>query len=212
MFEGLLMPPAVPPEPFQYWTPGSEDRAIRVFISHRYASDRALYDTVIDKLQRQGHAIQDLSLNEQQQLQGPNGGEVPEMSLQAVIAARIYSADLLIAPSRPRTSRSEWLVWEVQLAAISYGVPVLFVNEPGLVNQTRLVSEIARLGLPYAVCGQVSEEIVRKAIDLVKGRPDWAVRQEETDPSLRFRGPPPAARDTVMRQFPYTPRLPPVSG
>lgn len=44
----------------EYWQPGGEERQLRVFISHRFGDDRALYDGVIDALNRQGFSVQDL--------------------------------------------------------------------------------------------------------------------------------------------------------
>jgi hypothetical protein len=193
--------------PLTYWTPGQEERQTRIFVSHRFGRDEALYDSVVDALRRQGHAIQDISLSDDRKVTGPRGGHLPRLEVQAEVAARIYTCDLLIAPSRPGTTRSEWVTWEVQLAAVGYGVPVLFVEEKDSRYHASLVSQIADLGLPHAVAGRTTAEIVRNAIALIGGRPQWDVRQSETDPTKRFRGPPQAARDSVLRRFPFQARL-----
>jgi hypothetical protein len=190
-----------------YWRRGEEDRQIRVFVSHRHGDNKALYDQVIALLEQQGHRIQDLSVTEEMLIGGPKGGQLPDIHVQAEIAARIYTADLMIAPARPATTRADWLVWEITLAAVGYGVPVVFVSEPNSKYKTSIVSEIAKWGLPHAVCAQDSSKIVRNAIDLMQTRPTWNYRDSEEAPTTRFRGPPEAARQKVMRQFPYRPRL-----
>lgn len=196
--------------PFEYWQPGSEERQLRIFISHRFGKDQDLYDQVIRALESNGFSVQDMSLSVEQVMAGPRGGDLPKLNIQAEIAARIYTSDALIAPSRPAVTRSQWVSWEVQLAAIGYGLPILFVNERGQQRRTRLVSEVANLELPHSVSERSSQAIVEKLIKLINGRPTWAMRQDETDTNLRFRGPPAFARADVLKRFPFHPRLPPV--
>ena len=192
--------------PLWYWDPKRDGhRRWRIFISHRHQTDRALYDDVLQTLMRQGHAVQDMSLPENKTISGPKGGQLPAMEIQAQVAARIYTSDLLVAPSRPGATRSEWVTWEVQLAAVGYGVPVLFVREPDLTYNTSLVAEMAKLGLTHAVAERNTQDIVRKAVDLSPARPRWAMRLEEPDQGLAFRGPPQQARDKIMAQFPFQP-------
>jgi hypothetical protein len=197
--------------PFEYWQPGSEERQLRIFISHRFGKDQELYDQVIRALESNRFSVQDMSLSAEKAMSGPRGGDLPKLEVQAAIAARIYTSDAVIAPSRPAVTRSNWVSWEVQLAAIGYGLPILFVNEKGQQRSTRLVSEVADLDLPHDVCERSSQAIVEKLIRLINGRPTWAMRQEETDANMRFRGPPAFARDDVLKRFPFHPRLPPVS-
>ena len=194
--------------PLSYWKPGSEERRLRIFISHRYDKDSALYTEAIAALNSQGFAVQDVSLSAGQQMAGPRGGELRKLEIQAEIAARIYTSDILIAPSRVGAGRSEWVTWEVQLAAVGYAIPILFVDQ-GDDQQRRaaLVSEVAELGLPHAVCGPKTHEIVPNVIKLVGGRPNWTMRDKEDDKAIRYRGPLPSARDDVLRKFPFEARL-----
>ena len=195
--------------PFEYWQPGSEERQLRIFISHRFGKDQALYDEVVRALESNGFSVQDMSLSADQAMSGPRGGDLPKLNIQAEIAARIYTSDTLIAPSRPAVTRSQWVSWEVQLAAIGYGLPILFVNEKSQQRRTRLVSEVADLDLPHAVCERNSQAIVERLISLIDGRPTWGMRQEETENNMKFRGPPAFARADVLKRFPFHPRLPP---
>ncbi|MDZ4690118.1 TIR domain-containing protein [Terricaulis sp.] len=194
---------------FEYWQPGSEERQLRIFVSHRYGKDQALYDEVIRALESNGFSVQDMSLSADQIMAGPRGGDLPKLKIQGEIAARIYTSDALIAPSRPAVTRSQWVSWEVQLAAIGYGLPILFVNEKEQQRRTRLVSEVADLGLPHAVCARSTQAIVERLISLIEGRPTWGMRQEETEKTIKFRGPPAEIRNEVLKRFPFHPRLPP---
>lgn len=194
----------------EYWKPGSgEERCIRIFVSHRWDSDGALYNDVIRTLHQQGFAVQDMSLSAQQVMTGPRGGELPRLTIQAEVAARIYTSDVLVAPSRPAVTRSQWVTWEVQLAAVAYGIPVLFVNDKNLRRKTRLVTEIESLGVPHRVCDPVATQIAPGIAELV-GHPDWGVRQDESDSTIRYRGPLAEQRLDVLKRFPFQARLPDV--
>jgi hypothetical protein len=191
----------------EYWTPGEEERCIRIFVSHRWDSDGALYTDVIRTLHQQGFAVQDMSLSAQQVMTGPRGGDLPRLTIQAEIAARIYTSDILIAPSRPAVGRSQWVTWEVQIALVGYGIPVLFVNHKGQKYKTRLVSEAESLGVPHRVCDPVATQIAPGVAELV-GHPTWGVRQGEDDErSIRYRGPLESQRLDVLRRFPFQARL-----
>ena len=193
--------------PLTYWTPGSEERRLRIFISHRFGHDEALYYEVISSLNRSGFSVQDMSLSAKQIMAGPKGGALPKLEIQAQVAARIYTSDVMIAPSAAGVSRSDWVTWEVQLAAVGYSIPILFVNKRGQKLKTSLVKQVEALELAHAVCDPDASKITANVIRLVEGRPYWAMRQEETDQTIRFRGPPRSARDNVLRKFPFQPRL-----
>lgn len=194
--------------PLSYWEPGSEERKLRIFISHRYENDDELYAKVKRALNSQGFDVQDVSLSAKEQMAGPRGGDLPKLEIQANIAARIYTSDILIAPSRVGAGRSEWVTWEVQLAAIAYAIPILFVDhDEDQQRRTALISEVASLGLPHAVCGRVAHEIVPNVVRLVGGRPNWTMRDREDNQIIRYRGPLTSARDDVLKKFPFEARL-----
>ncbi len=194
--------------PLTYWEPGSEERQLRIFISHRFGDDGALYSDVIAAVERNGFSVQDVSLSAKQYMKGPRGGKLSKLEVKASVAARIYTSDVLIAPSRPAVTRSDWVTWEVQLAAVGYGVPILFVNQgASQKRRTALVAQVHDLGLPYRVCNRNIQDISRKVAELVDARPTWSVRQTEADKAFRFRGPPEKARDDVLTRFPFQARL-----
>lgn len=194
-------------QPFEYWRPGTEERQLRLFISHRWGKDEDLYGSVIAALNQQGFSVQDMSLSEDQAITGPRGGSVAHLKIQAEIAARIFTSDILIAPSRVGVGRAQWLTWEIQLASVGYGLPVLFVDNAAQRYRTRLVTEMTEMGAACEVCVRDATHIVRGVTSLVNGRPNWSIRQQEPDALYRFRGPPQAVRDSVMARFPFQPRL-----
>ncbi|HVK82225.1 MAG TPA: hypothetical protein VM915_16600 [Verrucomicrobiae bacterium] len=74
-------------------------------------------------------------------------------------------------------------------------------------RRTGLITEVAALDVPHAVCARVAHEIVPNVIKLFGGRPNWAMREREDDKSIRYRGPLPAAREDVLKKFPFEARL-----
>jgi len=191
---------------FTYWEPGSEERYIRIFMSHRWGLDRELYGQVLTQLRSQGHRIEDVSLTEQQKLAGSRGGDVPDLKIQAEVAARIFTSDVVIVASRPGITRSDWVMWELRIAAIGYGVPILFLDFDNQQRRAAIVAEVSALGLEHDVCRPVVTEIVPHVIKLVGGRPKWGMRLIESDPNLRFRGPP--LLDGIAKRIPYRAALP----
>ncbi|MBI1188105.1 MAG: hypothetical protein GC206_12395 [Alphaproteobacteria bacterium] len=196
---------------FEYWNPEQGERRLRVFISYRYEGDQQLYEGVLSILaEKSGFPVQDISLPASQILKGPRGGKLSRLKVQSEIAARIYTSDIFIAPSRPAATRNKWVTWEVQLAAIGYGIPILFVNDRNDQKyKATLVRQIDDLGLPYRACNPNAAEIARNVADLVSPRPDWTMRREEETRTIRFRGPPREALDDVLRKLPLTSRFPP---
>jgi hypothetical protein len=150
-----------------FWN-GDEDREIRVFISHRFEADSVLYDEALAKLRSQGHAIQDMSLNVDTLIRGPNGGQRPLLEIKAQVAARIYTSDILMAPARPATTRSEWLSWEIELAAVGYGLPVL----EGAVRRNR-----KQKGFPWSTAGTATPGYVGSALSAAYRRITGGLRK-----------------------------------
>ena len=58
--------------------------------------------------------VQDVSISEDHQIVGVRGGRVADHVLRRDIAARIFTADLLIAPARVGVTRSGWVFIPIQ--------------------------------------------------------------------------------------------------
>jgi hypothetical protein len=93
------------------------------------------------------------------------------------------------------------------LPTIGYSIPVLFVKERDAIYTANLVAQFEKLGAVHKLCEHDTPSIVRSTISLVGGRPRHAVRAQEDDANLRFRGPSSASLAKVMNAFPYRPAL-----
>ena len=191
---------------FQYWEPGETYRRIRIFFSHRYGDDERLYEETLERLRLTGYAVQDLSLTEDQKIQGPRAGKVSELRISREISARIYSSDILIAPSSKAIAGSDWISWEIELASICYNVPVLFVDRrPDVKRRTSLLSELRDAGAKVD-CAEPNALSIANSLARLAGSSYRAVSFEEADERSLFRGPLRPTLHQVMKRFPYQPR------
>ncbi|GEM_PF-5837709 len=140
-------------------------RSLRVFVSHRYEKDADLHDFFATKFD--GFEIQDLSLDASKALQSPRSGSIDELTIKQEIAARIFQADIVIAPSNVKAGRSRWIPWEIETAAICYNIPVLFVDRRDNVQRrNHLYNRLKKLGAKVAK-STTSPEQVLTAISMI---------------------------------------------
>jgi hypothetical protein len=201
------MPAAQQPQ-LRYWSPG-ENRRLRLFFSHRWDRDSELYEGAIRSLANNPlvGTVQDLSVPRDGRIQGPRGGSVGEHVLLREIACRIYTSDLMIAPSRPGAGNNEWVSWEVETAALCYSIPVLFVREPDAVNNAQLVSGLRSAGARVDVCGRSAAEIAFSAVKLLMIPKNRGVIEAPASGGPEYRGPLESALDNVLKTHPYQPTL-----
>ncbi len=197
------------------WRAGRRARPLRVFFSHRYDYGVALYQAVIAGLQNQFTIVEDLSLTQEQQLTGPRGGQVNDYSIAREVASRIYTSDVVIASARVGNGLSEWVSFEVELAAIAFSVPVLFIEEPGTQRYASMVTKLQNIGAKCAVAEIIAEptgyrqtettKIVGAIARLVKPPVFRAPPAPGIVKDMRtaWRGPNPSRLQGVMRQWPY---------
>jgi hypothetical protein len=190
----------------EYWKPGKSYRMLRVFMSHRWvAEDQKLYGDVFTELGKMGLKYQDMSLDRSRKIQGPRGGDVNDFELSRLIAARIFSSDIVIAPSRRGAGQSDWIAWEVELAAIAYSLPVLFVDHDHDVQRRNfLVSSLKAAGATFDVAEPSPYAIAGKAMRLVNPDIFAGVRMPESyERTEIYRGPLQSALTEIMLQYPY---------
>jgi hypothetical protein len=188
----------------EYWREG-ERRKLRVFMSHRWdTEDTELYEAVIKRLREQGYSVQDLSLAQGQKVSGPRGGSVAGMTISREIAARIYSSDILLVPSRVGAGLSDWIVWEVELASIAYDIPVLLIDHSNDMQRRSFVAQLKAINARFEVVGPQALEIAFAVANLVFD-PHQAVETKATAPTRLYRGPQQQILDQVMVHFPYEP-------
>lgn len=197
------------------WRAGVRARPLRVFFSHRYDYGVALYQAVIAGLQSQFSIVEDLSLTEDQQLTGPRGGMVNDYVVAQEVASRIFTSDIVIASARVASGRSEWVVFEVELAAIAYSIPVLFIEEPGTQRYTSMVQKLQHLGAKCEVAEIIPEptgyrqtettKIIAAIARLVKPPVFRAPIAPGVVKDMRtaWRGPGARRLEGVMRHWPY---------
>jgi hypothetical protein len=188
----------------EYWKEG-ERRKLRVFMSHRWDTDDAdLYGKIFKHLGEQGFSVQDLSLAQDQKVSGPRGGSVADMKISREIAARIYSSDILLVPSRVGAGLSDWIKWEVELASIAYDIPVLLIDHTNDIQRRSFVAELNAINARFEVVGAQALEIAYAVATLVFP-PYQAVEVKATAPTRLYRGPRPQILHDVMNRFPYEP-------
>lgn len=147
-------------------------RYLRVFFSHRWQEDGYLHKLLAAEFEN--FQIEDMSLSEERRMLGARGGMVDEVKIKREIAARIYASDILIAPSTKAAIKSrrikadkeyveietDWISWEIQIAAICFNIPVLFVDERvGLRRRNpfynKLKAEGAKVGVSLAATDHI---------------------------------------------------------
>ncbi len=188
-----------------YWEKGKR-RKLRVFMSHRWGSDEALYSSVFDELKKMGFEFEDTSLSKRTGISGPRGGAVNEQKLSREIAALIYASDVVVAPSRRGAGQSDWVAWEVELAGVCYSIPVLFVDHDNDVERRNFL--VAGLRAAEAKCDVAKPnayDIAFSISRLVNTTPYKGVLEEAPDERTLYRGPIPAALKDVMNRHPYRP-------
>lgn len=188
----------------EYWREG-EKRKLRVFMSHRWDTDDAtLYEDALKHLAKEGYAVQDLSLAQGQKVSGPRGGVVADMKIEREIAARIYSSDILLAPSRVAAGLSDWIVWEVELASVAYNIPVLLIDHAPDMQKRSFVAELKAINARFDVVGDDAGKIAFAVAKLVFP-PYQAVETGPTANTKLYRGPQRDILADVMKRFPYEP-------
>jgi len=151
------------------------NRRLRVFVSHRWKEDGELHRIL--RTDFENFQIEDMSLSEDRRMLGARGGMVDEIRIKRELAARIYASDILIAPStkaalKPRKVRSEgeyveietdWISWEIQIAAICFNIPVLFVDtRVNLKRRNALYNKLKAEGANVGVALATADDILMK--------------------------------------------------
>lgn len=190
-------------------------RYLRIFVSHRYKEDGYLHQLLTSGLEN--FEIDDLSLIEALRLKGARGGPVEEIRIKREIAARIYASDIVIAPStkaalKPRKIRTEdgvvevetdWISWEIQVAAICFNIPVLFIDQKlGVQRRNQLYNKLRSEGAKVAACVGTRDEVL-KAIDRLfdKSVLDYRNHKSEIQELHEMRVP--AEFPRVLEKHPY---------
>jgi hypothetical protein len=138
---------------------------VRVFISHRWATDQALYTSIIQGLYTASPSrIEDLSLTEALRIEGPRGGRVDPLEVKLELASRIRRSDLVFVPATLTAADEDWIQYEIETAA-QLGKPVVFVTErPDRERWNRYLALLERHNVPVRTCTTAPDDIL------------WAIR------------------------------------
>ncbi|HVY84097.1 MAG TPA: hypothetical protein VG943_03130 [Caulobacterales bacterium] len=182
------------------WRPG-QGRRLRVFILQRWGMDEALYHGVLSELTHMGLFVDDLSLA---QGRADFGARESDPQLGAELAARIYAADVLIAPARRWAGQHDWAAWCIDLAALCYSVPVLLVDHDGDADRRNALTCGARAaGARCDVVRAQAFDIAAALSRLSQRNPHQSVPQDAVDVRHVYRGPHKGALSALMRMHPY---------
>lgn len=155
-------------------------RQLRVFISHRWGQHRGLYERTTSELRASFGAFQDLSIPEGKGIFGPRGGYLEDFDIKSQMAARIFSSDLVICPSRVSmgTGAKSSTAYEIELAAVAYSVPIIFLRETNQIRHVRFLKQAKKLKLQHIVAN---------------------IDEDELTPAVKKF----VAKDTLLRRFPF---------
>ena len=148
-------------------------RSLRVFVSHRWDGDAGLHDFMTSDFNE--FEIDDLSLDKSRRLEGVRGGTLDELEIKQEIAARIFGADVVIAPStkaalKPKRTKvdgeyavqnTDWISWEIEIAAVCFNIPVVFVDhKEGLQRRNRLYRRLKEVGAKVITAVASKDQII----------------------------------------------------
>lgn len=180
-------------------------RQLRIFISHRWDQHSDVYIEVADELRNAFGRFQDLSIPEDKILTSDNGGYLDQFDLRSNIAGRIYSSDLIFCFSNVGMGMSESTHYEIQLAAVAYSVPIIFLRLPDQQNNARIVRQALDLGIQTEVVNIGTRGLVTAVQKLVTKemlRCRVALDIDENS-NLTYRGPNGKITDRVLREYPF---------
>ena len=182
-------------------------RQLRIFISHRHDRHESIYTLALEQMKDHFGELQDLSVPEDAQIKGPRGGFLNDIDMRTRLTARIYSSDILIAPSTVAVGISEWTSFEIELAAFAFSLPILFVKEPDQQKNAALASYVMENCDRCMEVEMMEDSIADAVIQLMaREKPKSQVDVGQFTDELRDRRTPfSGALDDVMSEFPYLP-------
>lgn len=122
---------------------------LKIFVSHRWGLDRDLYDFVsVFEGRVSGVGIRNLSIPAEKRITNVHGRDVTTIKLKAEISKLMAEADVIVTSSVAMRNVSDWVMWELELAAFGLSKPILFVDHrENLQLPTRLISDFRGFGV-----------------------------------------------------------------
>lgn len=142
-------------------------RKPRIFISRRFGDHDEFYENTVRCLQDKFADFQNLSIPQDELETGVRGGQLDPFRLKSRIAARLYTCDLVIAPTSKSMSYSEFVEFEIALAALAYSIPIVFVVLDNERQQSRQRLLIEHVGIKSEVVDGIGDSLVESVKRLI---------------------------------------------
>lgn len=143
-------------------------KGLRIFFSYCYEKNDRDVAVLVERVKRFAELDEDQTVYRDGQFKGPRGGQLSDLNLKRKIADRIRKCDIILCPNTKAISNNKWINWEVELGAIAYNKPVLFVDTKLHRKQNSgLLARLKDAGLNARTCGNDSVEI-QAAIDALR--------------------------------------------
>ena len=179
-------------------------RRLRIFISHRWNQHAKVYKEIERELVEVFGEIQNLSIPEDKRLEGPNGKYLADYKLKSEMAARIYTSDIILSPSNVGMGTNVNTRYEVEMAAVAYSVPIIFIKLPNQIRSASFVRRAKEIGIEHQIAhlgtGEIAAE-VRRYVDHKVLTTQFPI--EKAIDGFSQRGPKHEVLDGVLRQEPY---------
>lgn len=146
-------------------------RKPRIFVSHIWDRHEGFVDKTIETIRSRYADVQDLSVRVSAPESDLGAPTLKSFVLKSRVAARIFSSDLLIAPIGSEVSYSEWVKYEIELAAVAYSIPVILVDSRDIVRRTSLRNELRDVSDTFLVAnGDDDDDLIACVAKLI---PRW---------------------------------------
>ena len=147
---------------------------LKIFFSHNYEKDDRVVAEIVDRVRRFASLQEDSdhTVYKDGRFTGPRGGDLPDLLLKRKIADRIRSSHIIMCPNSRTISDNDWINWEIEIGAIGFRKPVLFVDTSlNTIRNAGLLSKLQAAGLKAERCGNNGEDIKTAINSLCKNDP-----------------------------------------
>jgi len=142
---------------------------LKIFFSHNYEKDDRVVAEIVERVRKFASLQEDSdhTVYKQDRFTGPRGGDLPELVLKRKIAKRIRNSHIIMCPNSRTISDNDWINWEIEIGAIGFRKPVLFVDTSlEAIRNAGLLSKLKEAGLKAERCSNNGEDIMT-AINLL---------------------------------------------
>ncbi len=136
---------------------------LKIFFSHNYEKDDGAVLELVRRVREFASLEEDAdhTIYKNQVFKGPRGGDLPDLKLKRKIADRIRRCHVIMCPNSKTIANNDWINWELEIGAIGFRKPVLFVDTTlDTIRNAGLLTKIREAGLKADKCGNDSTQIM----------------------------------------------------